>query len=58
MAPRKLDNDVERLERLKVRLAQLHTDRQRAIEQCRNTRQKAEELLRSLRSNQPNRRAG
>jgi len=46
MPPRKADNDAERLERLKARLAQLHAAGQQAIARCQETREKAEALLR------------
>jgi hypothetical protein len=51
MPPRKADNDAERLERLKARLAQLHAAGQQAIARCKETREreKAEELLRKTR---------
>ena len=46
MPPRKADNDAERLERLKARLAQLHAAGQQAIARCQEAREKAETLLR------------
>ena len=46
MPPRKADNDAERVERLKARLAQLHAAGQQAIAKCRETSEKAETLLR------------
>ena len=45
MPPQKADNDAERLERLKARLAQLHAAGQQAIARCQETREKAEALL-------------
>ena len=45
MPPRKSENDAERLERLKARLAQLHAEGQRAIAKARETREQAEALV-------------
>ena len=50
MPPRNADNDAERLERLKARLAQLHAAGQQAIAKCDETRKKAEGLLRGTRT--------
>jgi hypothetical protein len=49
MAPRKSDNDAERLERLKAQLVQLHADGRRAIGKSREARETAQQLRRTLR---------
>jgi hypothetical protein len=49
MPPRKAENDAERLERLKARLAQFHAEGQRAIAKTREMRDQAEALARKTR---------